>query len=68
MAKAFAKSLDCGFSRVQFTPDLLPSELTGINFFNQKKAEFEFNPAASSQTSCWATRSTAPPPAPSPPS
>ena len=46
MAKAFAKSLDCGFSRVQFTPDLLPSELTGINFFNQKKAEFEFKPGS----------------------
>ena len=46
MAKAFAKSLDCGFARVQFTPDLLPSELTGINFFNQKKAEFEFKPGS----------------------
>ena len=46
MAKAFARSLECGFARVQFTPDLLPSELTGINYFNQKKAEFEFKPGS----------------------
>ena len=44
LAKSLAKSLDCGFSRVQFTPDLLPSDLTGINFFNQKTGEFEFRP------------------------
>ena len=36
LAKALAKSIRCGFKRVQFTPDLLPSDLTGINFFNQK--------------------------------
>ena len=46
LAKAFARSLSCGFARVQFAPDLLPSELTGINFFNQKKAEFEFKPGS----------------------
>lgn len=42
MAKALAKSFDCGFSRVQFTPDLLPSELTGINFFSPKTGDFTF--------------------------
>lgn len=44
LAKALAKSLDCTTKRVQFTPDLLPSDLTGINFFNQKTASFEFRP------------------------
>ena len=43
-AKALAVSLDCSFKRIQFTPDLLPSDLTGIHFFNQKHGEFEFRP------------------------
>ena len=42
LAKALAKSFDCDFSRVQFTPDLLPSELTGINFFSPKTGDFSF--------------------------
>lgn len=42
LAKALSKSFDCDFSRVQFTPDLLPSELTGINFYNPKSGEFTF--------------------------
>lgn len=44
LAKCLAKSLDCTFKRVQFTPDLLPSDLSGINYFNQKIGEFEFRP------------------------
>jgi MoxR-like ATPase len=44
LAKALAGSLNCGFKRIQFTPDLLPSDLSGINFYNQKSAEFEFRP------------------------
>lgn len=44
LAKALARSLDLSFSRIQFTPDLLPSDVTGINFFNQKSQEFEFRP------------------------
>lgn len=44
LAKALAESLDCSFRRIQFTPDLLPSDLSGIHFFNQKHAEFEFRP------------------------
>lgn len=44
LAKALAKSLGCTFQRIQFTPDLLPSDITGITFFNQKKGEFEFRP------------------------
>lgn len=42
MAKALAKSLNAGFNRIQFTPDLLPSDLTGLNYFNQQKSAFEF--------------------------
>lgn len=42
LAKCLAKSLDCEFKRIQFTPDLLPSDLTGINYFDQKKGEFLF--------------------------
>jgi MoxR-like ATPase len=42
LAKALAKSLGCSFQRVQFTPDLLPSDITGVNVFNQKSGEFEF--------------------------
>lgn len=42
LAKCLAKSIDCGFKRVQFTPDLLPSDITGINFFDQKNGDFTF--------------------------
>ncbi len=44
LIKSLAASVGCGFSRIQFTPDLLPSDITGINFFNIKKSEFEFVP------------------------
>ena len=44
LAKALAKSIGCTFQRIQFTPDLLPSDITGITFFNQKNSEFEFRP------------------------
>jgi MoxR-like ATPase len=44
LAKALARSLDCGFARLQFTPDLLPSDVTGVNVFNQRQNEFEFRP------------------------
>lgn len=42
LAKAIAKSLGCTFRRIQFTPDLMPSDITGINFYNQKIGEFVF--------------------------
>ena len=44
LAKTLARSLDCSFKRIQFTPDLLPSDLSGINYYNQKSGEFEFRP------------------------
>lgn len=42
MVKAFSKTLDLPFKRIQFTPDLLPSDITGINFYNQKTEDFQF--------------------------
>jgi len=44
LAKAVAGSLGCSFKRIQSTPDLLPSDVTGIHYFNQKTSEFEFRP------------------------
>jgi MoxR-like ATPase len=44
LAKALARSLDTSFSRIQFTPDLLPSDVTGVNVFNQRANDFEFRP------------------------
>ena len=44
LAKAAARSLNCTFRRIQCTPDLLPSDVVGIQFFNQKTCEFEFRP------------------------
>ncbi len=44
LARALAASLGCSFRRIQFTPDLLPSDVTGLNWFNQQKQEFEFRP------------------------
>jgi MoxR-like ATPase len=44
LARAVARSLDCSFKRIQATPDLLPSDITGIHFYNQKTSEFEFRP------------------------
>ncbi len=44
MAKALAQSLGATFKRIQFTPDLMPTDVLGVNFFNQKSSEFEFRP------------------------
>ena len=44
VAKAFAKTIGCSFKRIQFTPDLLPSDVTGVNIFNQQTQQFEFRP------------------------
>lgn len=44
MAKAVARSIGCSFKRVQFTPDLLPSDVTGISIYNQQTRDFEFRP------------------------
>src|SRR5690625_2892203 len=44
LVRALAKSLDCDFKRIQFTPDLLPSDITGISIYNPKELEFEFRP------------------------
>ena len=44
LAKAIAKSVGCDFKRIQFTPDMLPTDVTGVSVFNQKTLEFEFRP------------------------
>ena len=44
LARALARSVDCSVSRIQFTPDLLPSDITGVSVFNQSDREFEFKP------------------------
>lgn len=44
LAKSLAKSVGCKFQRIQFTPDMLPSDVTGVSVFNQKTREFEFRP------------------------
>jgi MoxR-like ATPase len=46
LAKAIARSIDCSFRRIQFTPDLLPTDVTGVNVFNQERGDFEFKPGA----------------------
>ena len=44
LARALTSSLACSFKRIQFTPDLMPSDITGIHYYNLKKGEFEFRP------------------------
>jgi len=46
LAKAIARTIDCSFRRIQFTPDLLPIDVTGVNVFNQERGDFEFRPGA----------------------
>jgi MoxR-like ATPase len=46
LAKAIARSIDCSFRRIQFTPDMLPTDITGVNVFNQERGDFEFRPGA----------------------
>src|SRR5262249_59884555 len=46
LAKSMARALDCQVRRIQFTPDLLPSDVTGVSVFNQESREFEFKPGA----------------------
>ena len=45
LARCLAKSLGCSFNRIQFTPDMLPSDVTGVSIFNQQTRDFEFRPA-----------------------
>ncbi len=46
LARALARSIDCEFRRIQFTPDLLPTDVTGLSYFNLKLSEFQFRPGA----------------------
>ncbi|HEX9716637.1 MAG TPA: AAA family ATPase [Actinomycetota bacterium] len=60
LARSIAASIDGTFSRVQATPDLLPSDLTGISVYDQEAKQFRFVPGPSSPTWSWWTRSTGP--------
>ena len=60
LAKALARSLGCSFRRIQFTPDLLPSDITGVSIYNQGEGRFEFRPGPILRRWYWPTRSTAP--------
>ncbi|HTY81295.1 MAG TPA: AAA family ATPase, partial [Dehalococcoidales bacterium] len=44
LARSLAKSIDCTFKRIQFTPDMLPGDVTGVTVYNQKLGDFEFHP------------------------
>lgn len=46
LVNALAKSVDCGYKRIQFTPDVMPSDVSGFSIYNQKSGEFEFRPGA----------------------
>src|SRR6058998_1806918 len=55
LAKALARSVDARFKRVQFTPDLLPSDILGVSIFNQRDQQFHFHEGRFSPTFCWLT-------------
>lgn len=59
LAKSLSRSLDVDFGRIQFTPDLLPSDITGLNYYNQQAGEFQFRPALYLPILFWQMRSTA---------
>ena len=46
LARALAKSIDCSFHRIQFTPDILPSDITGFSIYNQQSGQFEYRDGA----------------------
>ena len=59
LAHALARSFNCAFQRIQFTSDMLPSDVIGISVFSQQTQRFEFRPGRSSPISSWPTKSTA---------
>jgi len=66
LAKSLAKSIAGSFRRVQFTPDLLPADITGFNIYNQQTGQLSSSPDLSWPISCWLMKLTAPFLAPSP--
>ena len=62
LALALSKALDLGYKRVQFTPDTMPSDITGFTMFNRETNEFSFTWAPLTATCSWPTRSTEPAP------
>jgi len=66
LAKCLAKSIGGSFNRVQFTPDLMPTDITGFNVYDQRSAQFSFRSGPVITMCCWPMKSTAPSRAPSP--
>ena len=66
IARSFARVTGMEFSRIQFTPDLMPADMTGSSIYNQQQGDFEFGLGRSSRTCCSETRSTARRPRPRP--
>jgi MoxR-like ATPase len=62
LARALAARVQGTHGRIQFTPDLLPSDVTGVTIYDQQSRRFEFHPGRSSRRSSWPTRSTGPRP------
>ena len=56
IARSFAKVLGLNFARIQFTPDMLPSDVVGAPFYDQRSGEMVFRPGPFSPTCCWPTR------------
>jgi MoxR-like ATPase len=67
LALSLAKTLGLSLQRIQFTADLLPADILGVSIYNARDNTFEFKPGPFSITSCWPTKSTAPPPKPKAP-
>ena len=67
LARAIAATVQGSHKRIQFTPDLLPSDITGITMYDQSTRQWVFHEARSSRPSCWQTRSTGPARRPSQP-
>ena len=62
LAMAFSRAMGLSYRRVQFTPDVLPSDLTGFSIYRREEEKFVYQPAASSATCFWRMRSTGHPP------
>jgi MoxR-like ATPase len=62
LAQALARAVDCGFQRLQFTSDMLPSDVLGVTIYNAHARPSSSSPARFSPISCWPTKSTAPRP------
>ena len=68
LVRTLARALDVNMARIQFTPDLLPSDITGVTIYDQKTGTWDFHAGPIFSSTSWPTRSTGPAPRPSRPS